>query len=172
MTDLLVRLYDLPEVQPYIEELREQGVLIRTARPFEKQQVVDWVCDHFGSRWADECDAAFGNRPISCFIGTENGEITGFACYDSTCRDFFGPTGVAPHMRGRGIGRALLLSCLHAMAAIGYAYAVIGGVRSDEFYRRVVAAIEIEGSSPGIYRDRLRGNGAPDAESGGRSGSG
>jgi len=170
MPDLLVRLYDLPVVQPHLEKLREQGVLIRTARPFEKQEVVGWVRDHFGSRWADECDAAFGNRPVSCFIATENGEIRGFACYDSTCRDFFGPTGVAPHVRGRGIGAALLLSCLHAMAAIGYAYAVIGGVSSADFYRRVVQAMEIEGSSPGIYRDRLRGNDAPDADSGGRSG--
>jgi len=167
MPDLLVRLYDLPEVQPRLEKLRAEGVVIRTARSFEKQQVIGWVRDHFGSRWADECEAAFGNRPISCFIATENGAIAGFACYDCTCRDFFGPTGVAPHVRGRGIGSALLLSCLAAMAAIGYAYAIIGGVGSADFYRRVVAAIEIEGSSPGFYRDRLRSN---DAESGGSSG--
>jgi GNAT superfamily N-acetyltransferase len=156
MPDLLVRLYDLPEVLPRIEKLRGEGVTIRVARAYEKQQVVAWVRRHFGDPWAGECDAAFGNRPVSCFIATENGAIAGFACYDSTCRDFFGPAGVADHARGRGIGGALLLSCLHAMAAIGYAYAIIGGAGSVEFYRRAVAAIEIEGSSPGIYRDRLK----------------
>jgi ribosomal protein S18 acetylase RimI-like enzyme len=131
-------------------------VTIRVARSYEKQQVVEWVRRSFGEPWADECDAAFGNRPVSCFIATENGAIAGFACYDATCRDFFGPAGVADQARGRGIGSALLLTCLHAMAAIGYGYAIIGGAGSLEFYRKVVAAIEIEGSSPGIYRDRLK----------------
>ncbi len=158
MPDMLVKLYELPEVQPHIRKLREQGVVIRIAMPYEKQQVVEWVRDTFGDPWAGECDVAFGNRPISCLIATENGRITGFACYDSTCRDFFGPMGVAEQARGQGIGRALLLSCLHTMAAIGYAYAIIGGVSSAEFYREVVGAIEIEGSSPGIYRDMLKKN--------------
>lgn len=156
MPDLLVRLYDLPDARPRIAKLQGEGVVIRTARPYEKQQVIAWVRDRFGGQWADECDVAFANRPVSCFIATENGAITGFACYECTCRDFFGPAGVAADARGRGIGSALLLSCLHAMAALGYAYAIIGGAGSAEFYRKVVAAIEIEGSSPGIYRDRLR----------------
>jgi hypothetical protein len=43
------------------------------------------------------------------------------------------------------------------MAAMGYAYAVIGCAGSVEFYRRVVAVIEIPDSSPGIYIDRLAG---------------
>jgi len=156
MPDLLVRLYDLPEVLPRISQLRAQGVTIRVARSYEKQRVIAWVRRHFGDPWGDECDAAFGNRPVSCFIATENGAIAGFACYDATCRDFFGPAGVADQARGRGIGSALLLACLHAMAAIGYAYAIIGGAGAVEFYRKVVPAIEIEGSSPGIYRDRLK----------------
>jgi predicted N-acetyltransferase YhbS len=63
--------------------------------------------------------------------------------------------GVAGQTQGRGIGTALLLSCLHTMATLGYAYAIIGGVGPTEFYRKVVGAIEIAGSSPGIYRDRL-----------------
>jgi hypothetical protein len=41
------------------------------------------------------------------------------------------------------------------MAAMGYAYAVIGGAGSVEFYRRVVNVMEIPDSSPGIYIDRL-----------------
>jgi hypothetical protein len=42
------------------------------------------------------------------------------------------------------------------MASIGYGYAIIGGVGPTEFYEKVVRAVPIEGSSPGIYRDRLR----------------
>src|SRR5262249_36582770 len=92
----------------------------------------------------------------SCFIATASGELRGFACYESTRRNFFGPMGVAAPARGEGIGSALLLGCLHAMAGLGYAYAIIGGVGPAEFYPRVVGATEIEGSTPGIYRDRLK----------------
>ncbi|MCK7582595.1 MAG: GNAT family N-acetyltransferase [Chromatiales bacterium] len=108
-----------------------------------------------GRGWASECDVAFANRPISCHIATESGAIRGFACYDSTGRGLFGPIGVALEARGRGIGRGLLLSCLHAMSAAGYAYAVVAGVEAAEFYQRTVGATEIPGSTPGIYRDRL-----------------
>ena len=63
--------------------------------------------------------------------------------------------GVTEKKRGRGIGNALFLSCLHTMAANGYAYAIIGGVGPADFYAKAVGAVEIEGSSPGIFRDRL-----------------
>ena len=39
----------------------------------------------------------------------------------------------------------------------GHAYAIIGGVGPKDFYSRVVGAIEIPGSDPGIYRDILPG---------------
>ena len=156
MPDMLVKLYELPELQPRLERLREQRLFVRVAMPYEKPKVAAWVRDGFGEGWAAECEVAFSNRPISCFVATENGRLMGFACYDSTCRDYFGPVGVGADARGRGIGNALLLSCLHTMASLGYAYAIIGGVGDTEFYRKAVGAIEIEGSSPGIYRDRLR----------------
>jgi len=66
----------------------------------------------------------------------------GFACYEATCRNFFGPELVHPERRQRGIGRALLLSALHAMRAEGYAYAIIGWASSVDFYRRAVGAFE------------------------------
>ena len=56
-----------------------------------------------------------------------------------------------------GIGRALLLRSLAAMRAEGYAYAVIGGVGPQEFYKKCVGAMLIPDSVPGIYRDFLGG---------------
>ena len=155
MSDMLVKLYDLPVVEPLIRKLKDQGIVIRAAMPYEKHDVVEWVRRSFGNGWASECDVAFSHCPVSCYIATEAGAVIGFACYDSTCRDFFGPTGVAEMKRGMGIGKALFLSCLHAMAAIGYAYAIVGGAGPSDFYARTVGATVIEGSSPGIYRDRL-----------------
>lgn len=156
MPDLLVKLYELPTAGSSQGTPLPSGVQVRTAMAYEKGAVVDWVREHFGSAWASECDVAFSNRPISCHIATQSGAILGFACYDSTCRGFFGPIGLIEAMRGHGIGRALLLSCLHAMAAIGYAYAVVGGVQDVGYYARAVGAIEIPGSVPGIYGDRLK----------------
>ncbi len=158
MSDMLVKLYDLPDVQPLIHGLNDQGIEVRMAMAYEKHQVVEWVQETFGTRWASECDVAFSNHPVSCFIATRAGTIMGFACHESTCKNFFGPIGVAEKEKGHGIGKALLLSCLHAMSAAGYAYAVIGGGAGSarEFYARVAGATEIEGSSPGIYRDRLK----------------
>ena len=155
MPDLLVKLYELTEIRSIIEKLQNDGVNLRRAMAYEKHQVVDWVKDNFGLDWASECDVAFSNRPISCFIATENKKIIGFACYDSTAKNFFGPMGVEEQARNRGIGKALLLSCLHAMYASGYAYAIVGGTDAPEFYEKTAKAIEIPGSSPGIYRDRL-----------------
>ena len=156
MADMLVKLYDLPEVAPLIRSLSGQGVVIRTARAYEKHLVVEWVGGLFGRGWASECDVAFSNHPVSCLIATEGGRIIGFACFDCTCKNFFGPTGVSETKRGLGIGKALFLACLHAMAADGYAYAIIGGPGPGDFYVRTAGATTIEGSSPGIYRDGLK----------------
>jgi len=115
-----------------------------------------WVRQTFGAAWASECEVAFSNHPVSCFIAVEDSKIIGFACYDATCKDFFGPEGVSEAARGRGIGKTLLLSCLHAMIAQGYAYAIIGGAGPVDFYAKTTGAVIIEGSVPGIYRGMLR----------------
>jgi len=151
MADLLVKLYKLPR-----EETAPPGITVRRAMAYEKHLVLGWVRSNFGEGWASECDIAFGNRPLSCYIAVEPGEVVGFACYDATCRGFFGPIGVKDRMRKRGIGRALLLSTLHAMAESGYGYAIVGGAGEIGFYVDTVGAIEIPGSTPGIYRDRLK----------------
>ena len=159
MADLLVKLYELPEVAPLVKTLADQGVLIRRAMPYEKHLVTSWVRESFGEGWASECDVAFSKNPTACFLATQKGKILGFACRDSTCPNFFGPTGVAEGQRGRGISKALLLSCLHAMSAQGYAYAIIGHAGSADYYITTVGAVPIGGSSPGVYRDPLDKNG-------------
>jgi hypothetical protein len=155
LPDLLVKLYGLPDLPDALSNRESAEIHVRSAMAYEKHQVVNWVDKHFGGRWASECDVAFSNRPISCHIATEHGLILGFSCHDTTSRGMAGPLGVLESARGRGIGRTLLLCSLHAMAAMGYAYAVIGGAGSVEFYRRVVSVMEIPDSSPGIYIDRL-----------------
>lgn len=151
MPDMLVKLYDLPALQTVLTD----GISIRAALAPEKRLVVEWVRRLFGNGWASETEVSFSRTPVSCFIAVKGQEIRGFACYDAIKPNFFGPTGVDEQQRGKGIGRALLLATLHAQAAQGYAYSIIGGVGPAEFYRKTVAAIMIEGSDPGVYRDML-----------------
>ena len=165
MADLLVRLYDLPPLAPHIEALSAAGVTVRRALPAERHLVVDWVRGHVvgagSAGWADECDVAFARQPLACFVAVEGAPsapqaLIGFACYEATCRNFFGPAAVKPDRRRRGVGRALLLAALHAMRAEGYAYAIIGGVGPADFYAKTVNATEIPNSTPGIYTDLLK----------------
>ena len=154
LADLLIKLYDLPAPSSSADGHADHRT-VRPAAAYEKHRVVEFAANHFGAAWASECDVAFANHPISCHIATQDGEIVGFACYDSTRRGFFGPVGVLEAARGQGIGRHLLLSCLRAMETLGYAYAIVGAAGCSRFYD-AVGAIEIPGSTPGIYRDRLR----------------
>jgi len=151
MPDMLVKLHALPDLGEALAKTARASVEIRRPNPWEKALLLGWVGKTFGAVWAAECEAAFAANPPSCFIAEKDKAIIGFACHDCARRNFFGPTGVAEPSRGRGVGRALLLSCLHAMRANGYAYAIIGGVGPADYYAKAVGATLIDGSSPGIY---------------------
>lgn len=150
MHDMLVRLYALPGLDEAIAACAARGVTIRRALAPERHAALDWVRAHFASS-AAEVETAFAQVPVTCFVAARDDALLGFACYDVTCRNYFGPEGVALGERGHGIGSALLLAALHAQRTQGYAYAIIGGVGPAEFYAKTVGAIAIPDSTPGIY---------------------
>ena len=162
--DMLVRLYDIPEPSDRITGLRQAGIEVRRAIAPERHVIVPWVRQQFGEGWASESEVSFARLPISCFRAQRGQDVLGFACYDATAKAFFGPTGVLESERKQGIGTALLLMALQAMAAEGYAYAIIGGAGPAEFYAKVVGAVPIAGSSPGIYAGLLRAGRRPGQE--------
>jgi ribosomal protein S18 acetylase RimI-like enzyme len=155
MHDMLVRLYDLPSLDDALAACARNHVLVRRVLAPEKSLVHTWVGTQF-PRSAPEVELAFSRLPITCFVAQRDTHLLGFACYDATAPNFFGPEGVLAAERGRGVGRALLLSALHAQKAQGYAYAIIGGVGPADFYSHTVHAIPIAGSTPGIYAGMLR----------------
>lgn len=159
MPDMLVKLYELPPLDTALDAQSAKGVVIRRALAPEKHLILEWVTRHFSAFWASECDVAFSNAPVSCFIAMQDDCLRGFACYDVTCRGFFGPTGVASDRRGQGTGTALLLASLDAMRHIGYGYAIIGGAGPASFYGKTVGAVVIPDSAPGIYVGMLRHSG-------------
>jgi ribosomal protein S18 acetylase RimI-like enzyme len=155
MIDMLVRLYDLPDTTALYAEVAAKGVTLRRARAFEKHTVAEFAKTHFSPKWVSEVEVALTRQPVACFIATREKQILGFACFDTTQRGFFGPTGVAENARGLGLGKALLMKSLEALREIGFAYAIIGGVGPKEFYAKACGAIEIPGSDPGTYQDIL-----------------
>ncbi|NCC12068.1 MAG: N-acetyltransferase [Spirochaetia bacterium] len=155
MPDMLVKLYNLRSSSPAVDALAEQGIQIRRAMAPDKERVLNWIAEHSSVAARGEADVCFGSHPISLFLATEGKEIIGYACYNATAPDFFGPTRVLDSKQGLGIGKALLLRSLEALRDEGYAYAIIGGVGPVGFYEKCVDAILIEGSTPGIYRDFL-----------------
>ena len=160
MSDMLVKLYELPLLPTQkIEALKNEGITFRQSIPPEKDIVIKWVKDTFGPGWANETEVAFHRQPVSCFIALKEQEILGFACYEATARNFFGPTGVKEDCRGKGLGMILLLLSLHALKNMGYAYAIIGGVGPVNFYQKAVGATVIPDSSPGIYEGLLKNRG-------------
>lgn len=156
MTDLLVKLYDLTDHDELTASLAREDTTVRRAMASERKQVVGWVRQLFGDGWASECQVSFSRQPISCMIAVSGGRLAGFACHDSTCRNFFGPIGVDPACRRKGVGRALLLAALQSMAQAGYAYAIIGGVGPMAFFEKSVGAFPIPGSTPGIYQTAIK----------------
>ena len=155
MADMLVKLFELPPLEPALQRVHAEGVTIRRALVPERPVVIDWV-RHPYAAWLAEVDVAFAREPVHCIIAIRGAELLGFAVHDVVCRNFFGPMAVAPAARTRGIGRALVLSTLHAQRAMGYAYAIIGGVGPADFYARVAGATPIAESTPGVYAGMLR----------------
>jgi len=88
--DMLVKLYELPEYHP--GRFDYKGIKIKCAMAFEKSPVIKFA-QKFSQAWADECEIAFSNTPISCFVAYSHQKIVGFSCYNTTSLGFFGPTG-------------------------------------------------------------------------------
>lgn len=152
---MLVRLYELPDTRNIYSRVEEQDIILRRPRAYERHIVASWVEQNFSPKWVSETKIAFSRQPITCFIATRDKEILGFACYETTAKGFYGPTGVSEVARGTGIGKALLFKCLEGMKELGYVYGMIGGVGPREFYEKACGAVEIPGSDPGIYTDIL-----------------
>lgn len=157
MQDMLVRLLELPDISEEEKNLFEnEGIVFKRPITPEKSIVVNWVGKHFSTNWADETEAAFASLPVNCYIAQREQEILGFACFESTAKNFFGPTGVLPTERGKGIGKILLIKALLALKEMGYTYAIIGGVGPASYYEQVVDAKIIEKSEKSIYQNLLK----------------
>lgn len=75
MTDMLVKLYALPEVTSDLNMLTHKGLEIRRPHASEKHVLSKWVQQHFAdASWAAGCEVALENRPVSCYIAVKKSQ--------------------------------------------------------------------------------------------------
>ncbi len=103
----------------------------------QETRVLDFIEQEFGRIWRFEC-----SRAEALFFTEEGSEITGFAAIEANNRGLgtFGPTGVAKHMRGRGLGCRLVRAALTALHNRGYERAIIPWTDALDFYRKCCGA--------------------------------
>lgn len=103
------------------------------------ETMLPFVEREFGRIWRFEAAKAFESDPPTAFVDEQ---LTGFAVHDVNNRGlgFFGPTGVAKSMRGKGIGCRLLLASLADLRRLGHARAVIPWTDALDFYRKCCGA--------------------------------
>ena len=154
MADMLVKLYNIPYSHDIEENLFKSGIRIKKALAPDRSRIIAFSRTCAKDDYSDEVQAAFSNNPITCYIATRGKEIMGFACYEATARNFFGPMAVLESKRKKGVGKALLLKALESMRELGYAYAIIGWPANSavSFYKKCVDAIMIDEKSPGVYK--------------------
>ncbi|HEY6327110.1 MAG TPA: GNAT family N-acetyltransferase [Candidatus Cybelea sp.] len=103
------------------------------------ERTLAWIDETFGGTWSSE---AYAGRSV---VARRDGAPIGFATIDPRGLTFswldglarepgvgvFGPFGVAPQERGRGVGRALLGHALGALRESGYARAIVPAVGDE-----------------------------------------
>ena len=90
MTDLLVRLYDLPAFDAEPLALPAS----RSRRPLapELHIVLDWIGAHFAKGWVAEASVALHQTPPTIFIAVGIAKSSA-ACYDATARKHWSDRG-------------------------------------------------------------------------------
>lgn len=101
-----------------LARLRAEAVEVRAVVPSDIVPVLDFVRSHFSADWRREAADVLGDlfagdpRQVSMLAAFRGGQVLGYAQHRA---ERFGPFGVDPALRGRGIGRALLALTLMEM---------------------------------------------------------
>jgi GNAT superfamily N-acetyltransferase len=120
--------------QTLVADLKEG---LKPVPAVDRERVLRFIEKTFGSIWRFE--AAKGAQIFAVEV---DGQIGGFSTHDANNKGlgFFGPTGVAPAYRGRGLGRQLVLASLADLRRLGYDRVVIPWTDATEYYRKTCGA--------------------------------
>ncbi|QHE52342.1 GNAT family N-acetyltransferase [Pontibacillus sp. HMF3514] len=131
-----LRHYKMPKV------MLDEGITLLRAALKDQEELLRFISERFGDPWVKTIQIALEKECPPLYIARDRGELIGFACYDSV-RDqkgVYGPMGTSPQVRTKGVGYALLHTCLEEMKQKGYEYAILGEAGPIEYYERACGA--------------------------------
>ncbi|MEM1809545.1 MAG: GNAT family N-acetyltransferase [Thermofilaceae archaeon] len=132
-------------VQKLESELKQQEFILREATTQDQDRLYEWIERFFSPFWRIEAELAMRSEEGGVLIAEKGGVIAGFSVYGALRPDFFGPIGVDPGVRGRGLGTVLLFRSLERMREEGVRVATIPWTLHLTFYAQV----------PGVTKIRL-----------------
>jgi len=131
--------FDIPQrIVRYEKSLKKEGIVFRKANSNEMNVISRWVKHTFSPFWAYEVERAFEFKQPKIWIAERSdGEILGFSVYGSLEPEWFGPIGVDPKARAKGIGSVLLFKSLYDMRLEGLRIAIIPWTSHLFFYAQI-----------------------------------
>jgi ribosomal protein S18 acetylase RimI-like enzyme len=111
------------EIRARERALAEEGYAVRPVSAGDLPELMRFIARHFGWDWVRHAQDYLlelfgpGSDQICFLVATHYGRIVG---YCQQRRERFGPFGVDPSLRSKGLGRLLLFRCLAAMLAKGF----------------------------------------------------
>lgn len=116
------------------------AIEIRRLTVEDSSAFAQWMDDEWDDPWGAEVEGALLREPVACHVARLDGDIVGFAAYDTNRRGWFGPMGTTSRLRGSGIGAELLRRCLRDYLEQGRSACEIGWVGPPQFYAKAVGA--------------------------------
>lgn len=150
-TNLLIALQDNAKVsEARLLELRSRCehagyALLRLSSEHIETLMVQ-VRQTFSEGWAFEvARSARQSQGVHIAVERSTGMLAAFAAHDGNNAGlgWFGPTGTMPAHRGRGLGGALLMSCLIDIQSVGLSHCQVAWIGPRDFYEKI-AGVEGE----------------------------
>ncbi|MCS7110684.1 MAG: GNAT family N-acetyltransferase [Ignisphaera sp.] len=141
----LAEFYYPSRVRKIEQTLLSEGITFRRGREEEAVLISEWVGKTFNNPfWRLEVLHSFDSKPPTIWIADQSGDTIGFAVYLRMKRNEFGPTGVDPSKRRRGVGTILLFKALYDLKQLGFRYAVIPWTSHLFFYTQVPGVCRVK----------------------------
>ncbi|WP_064091298.1 GNAT family N-acetyltransferase [Rossellomorea aquimaris] len=122
----------------------DSSILIKQVQHHDQNALTQFVETHFGKLWSKTLLNGFhpSHQKIPLVMASENDEIIGFAAFDvfQNKKGIYGPMGVVPTTRHKGVGKGLLYTALQKMKEKGYMYALLKEAGPIEFYEKTCEA--------------------------------
>ncbi len=117
--------------------LNQKGIQVRRASADDAESM-DQLIAQYWPAWRAEIATGLQNDPISIHLAIRDEQVIGFSVYDSNNlgTGWFGPMGTHSDFQGLGIGKILMLRCLHDIQTQGHRQAIIAWVSPTRLYAK------------------------------------